>query len=66
MEQAHPVSLILAVFAGKLPADQKTADSMAELDALTPLSEAHTIKLPNISASIPELKAAIKKFPLSF
>ena len=50
---------ILAVFADRLPADQKTADALAELGALTLQPEANIIKLPNISASIPQLKAAI-------
>jgi isocitrate dehydrogenase len=50
---------ILAVFADRLPAEQKTADALAELGALTLQPEANIIKLPNISASIPQLKAAI-------
>ncbi len=50
---------ILAVFADRLPADQKKADALAELGALTLQPEANIIKLPNISASIPQLKAAI-------
>ncbi len=50
---------ILAAFADRLPADQKTADALAELGALTLRPEANIIKLPNISASIPQLKAAI-------
>jgi isocitrate dehydrogenase len=50
---------ILAVFADRLPAEQKTADALAELGALTLQAEANIIKLPNISASIPQLKAAI-------
>ncbi|CAM2802881.1 NADP-dependent isocitrate dehydrogenase [Rariglobus hedericola] len=50
---------ILANFADLLPADQKTPDSLAELGALTLKPEANIIKLPNISASIPQLKAAI-------
>ena len=50
---------ILAVFADRLPAEQKTADALAELGALTLKAEANIIKLPNISASIPQLKAAI-------
>jgi isocitrate dehydrogenase len=52
---------ILAVFADKLPADQKTADALAELGALTLQPDANIIKLPNISASIPQLKAAISE-----
>jgi isocitrate dehydrogenase len=50
---------ILAAFADQLPALQKTADALAELGALTLKPEANIIKLPNISASIPQLKAAI-------
>ena len=50
---------ILAVFADRLPAEQKTADALAELGALTLQPDANIIKLPNISASIPQLKAAI-------
>ena len=50
---------ILAVFADRLPAAQKTEDALAELGALTLKAEANIIKLPNISASIPQLKAAI-------
>jgi isocitrate dehydrogenase len=50
---------ILAVFADWLPAEQKTADALTELGALTLQPEANIIKLPNISASIPQLKAAI-------
>ncbi|KGN42392.1 NADP-dependent isocitrate dehydrogenase [Knoellia aerolata] len=52
---------ILAVFADQLPDDQKTADSLAELGALATTPEANIIKLPNISASVPQLKAAIKE-----
>ncbi|MEI8292687.1 MAG: NADP-dependent isocitrate dehydrogenase [bacterium] len=52
---------ILAVFADRLPAEQKTADALAELGALTLQPEANIIKLPNISASIPQLKAAISE-----
>jgi len=50
---------ILAAFADRLPADQKTSDALAELGALTLRPEANIIKLPNISASVPQLKAAI-------
>ena len=50
---------ILANFSDLLPAHQKTADALAELGALTLKPEANIIKLPNISASIPQLKAAI-------
>jgi isocitrate dehydrogenase len=50
---------ILAAFSDTLPAHQKTHDALAELGALTLKPEANIIKLPNISASIPQLKAAI-------
>jgi isocitrate dehydrogenase len=50
---------ILAVFADKLPAHQKVADHLAELGALTQKPDANIIKLPNISASVPQLKEAI-------
>ncbi len=50
---------ILAVFADRLPAGQGIADHLAELGELTLKREANIIKLPNISASVPQLKAAI-------
>ncbi len=50
---------ILATFNEYLPAEQKTADALAELGQLATQPEANIIKLPNISASIPQLKAAI-------
>jgi isocitrate dehydrogenase len=50
---------ILSHFSDLLPANQKTADALSELGALTLKPEANIIKLPNISASIPQLKAAI-------
>ncbi|KGN32969.1 isocitrate dehydrogenase [Knoellia sinensis KCTC 19936] len=52
---------ILAAFADQLPDDQKTADALAELGDLAKTPEANIIKLPNISASVPQLKAAIKE-----
>ncbi|GAA4110751.1 NADP-dependent isocitrate dehydrogenase [Knoellia locipacati] len=52
---------ILAAFADRLPDDQKTADALAELGDLAKTPEANIIKLPNISASVPQLKAAIKE-----
>jgi isocitrate dehydrogenase len=52
---------ILAAFADLLPADQKVDDALAELGALAKTPEANIIKLPNISASIPQLKAAVKE-----
>ena len=50
---------ILAAFSDVLPASQRVPDSLAELGALTLKPEANIIKLPNISASVPQLKAAI-------
>ncbi|MDN5571416.1 MAG: NADP-dependent isocitrate dehydrogenase, partial [Propionibacteriaceae bacterium] len=50
---------ILAVFADALPAEQRVADDLSELGELAKTPEANIIKLPNISASVPQLKAAI-------
>jgi len=50
---------ILAVFSELLPKAQQVADALAELGALTLKPEANIIKLPNISASVPQLKEAI-------
>ncbi len=50
---------ILGAFADRLPADQQVPDALAELGALAQLPEANIIKLPNVSASVPQLKAAI-------
>jgi isocitrate dehydrogenase len=52
---------ILATFPDFLKPEQKTSDDLAELGALTLKPEANIIKLPNISASIPQLKAAISE-----
>ncbi len=52
---------ILAQFPDYLPEDQKVADALAELGELAKTPEANIIKLPNISASVPQLKAAIKE-----
>ena len=52
---------ILANFPEKLTPAQRINDELAELGALTLKPEANIIKLPNISASIPQLKAAIKE-----
>ena len=52
---------ILATFPEYLTASQKVVDGLAELGKLTLKPEANIIKLPNISASIPQLKAAIKE-----
>lgn len=50
---------ILAAFGDQLSDQQRVADSLAELGKLTLQAEANIIKLPNISASIPQLKEAI-------
>ena len=50
---------ILAQFADRLPDDQQVSDALAELSQLAETPEANIIKLPNISASVPQLKAAI-------
>ena len=50
---------ILANFPENLTESQKIADELTELGALTLLPEANIIKLPNISATTPQLKAAI-------
>jgi isocitrate dehydrogenase len=50
---------ILAAFPQKLNPEQQVGDALAELGGLATLPEANIIKLPNISASIPQLKAAI-------
>jgi isocitrate dehydrogenase len=50
---------ILANFPENLKEDQKIGDALAELGEMTQDPNANIIKLPNISASIPQLKAAI-------
>jgi len=52
---------ILAAFPECLSAEQRIADDLAELGQLATTPDANIIKLPNISASIPQLKAAIKE-----
>ena len=52
---------IIANFPDKLTEDQKIPDSLAELGKLAKTPEANIIKLPNISASIPQLQSAIKE-----
>ena len=52
---------ILANFPDNLKEEQKVDDNLAYLGALTQKPEANIIKLPNISASIPQLQAAIKE-----
>ncbi|MFZ5846814.1 MAG: NADP-dependent isocitrate dehydrogenase [Actinomycetota bacterium] len=52
---------IIAQFPERLTAEQRLDDALAELGALAKTPEANIIKLPNISASIPQLKAAVKE-----
>ncbi|WP_308992317.1 NADP-dependent isocitrate dehydrogenase [Mariniflexile litorale] len=52
---------ILAVFPDFLKEDQRVLDDLAVLSELVKSPEANIIKLPNISASVPQLKAAIKE-----
>jgi isocitrate dehydrogenase len=60
---------MLAAFPDRLGPDQQVADDLAELGDLVTRPEANVIKLPNISASVPQMKAAIdelraKGYPL--
>ena len=60
--EARDISLaarILAQFPECLSAGQRASDDLAELGALTRSPEANIIKLPNVSASVPQLRAAI-------
>jgi isocitrate dehydrogenase len=50
---------VLAAFAERLGAGRSVADDLAELGRLVETPEANVIKLPNISASVPQLKACI-------
>ncbi len=52
---------IIANFPEQLTAEQRQPDALAELGALAKTPGANIIKLPNISASIPQLNAAIKE-----
>ncbi|MFY7669653.1 NADP-dependent isocitrate dehydrogenase [Tenacibaculum sp. MEBiC06402] len=52
---------ILANFSDYLTEDQKVEDALAFLGELATKPEANIIKLPNISASVPQLKAAVKE-----
>ena len=52
---------IIANFPESLTEDQRQADALSELGELAKSPEANIIKLPNISASIPQLNAAIKE-----
>ncbi|HEY2657009.1 MAG TPA: NADP-dependent isocitrate dehydrogenase [Solirubrobacteraceae bacterium] len=52
---------ILAQFPDRLGDEQRTLDALSELGELAKTPEANIIKLPNISASVPQLKAAIRE-----
>ncbi len=52
---------ILSQFPDLLPAAQQIPDHLAELGKMTLLPDANIIKLPNVSASVPQLKEAIKE-----
>jgi isocitrate dehydrogenase len=52
---------ILAVFSDTLKPEQRVPDTLAELGELAKQPEANIIKLPNISASVPQLKEAIEE-----
>jgi len=50
---------ILAAFNDLLPAEHRVVDALGELGALVKTPDANVIKLPNVSASIPQLRAAV-------
>ena len=52
---------VIAVFPDYLPPQQRQPDALAELGELAKTPEANIIKLPNVSASLPQLKATIKE-----
>ena len=52
---------VLAQFPDILSDEQRVSDDLAELGQLAKTPEANIIKLPNISASIPQLRAVIKE-----
>ena len=52
---------ILALFPDHLTEEQRIGDALTELGELATTPEANIIKLPNISASMPQLKAAVKE-----
>src|SRR5437764_3502728 len=52
---------ILAQFSDRLDEEQRVPDALAELGELAQQPEANIIKLPNISASVPQLKAAVEE-----
>ena len=55
---------IVSNFSEFLTADQRTGDALLELGQLATTPEANIIKLPNVSASVPQLKAAIAELQL--
>ena len=57
----HLAGRILAVFPEYLTPQQKQSDELAELGEMAKTPEANIIKLPNISASIPQIQGAIKE-----
>lgn len=62
--EARNISLaarILAVFNDRLKPEQRVQDALSELGRIAKTPEANIVKLPNISASIPQLKAAVKE-----
>ena len=62
--EARDISLagrVLAQFPDRLAQEQRVADALAELGELAQEPEGNIIKLPNISASVPQLKAAIEE-----
>ncbi|PWL30510.1 MAG: NADP-dependent isocitrate dehydrogenase [Fluviicola sp. XM-24bin1] len=64
MVETRDISLagrIVANFPDYLKPEQQISDALAELGELAKTPEANIIKLPNISASVPQLKAAIKE-----
>lgn len=52
---------IISVFSDRLKPEQQMKDDLAELGEIAKTSDANIVKLPNISASIPQLKGAIKE-----
>ena len=52
---------ILSLFPDLLTEEQRVSDDLAELGRLVKTPEANVIKLPNISASVPQLQEAIKE-----
>jgi len=59
LEDISLAGRIIAIFPEYLREDQRIADALSSLGALATTPEANIIKLPNISASVPQLKAAI-------